>query len=1056
MAIINEFIDALTIEIDALKKGKGGSIVTVYNGELIRQTLDLHIYKFRLENFLVAIDDTPASLEVNGKEYECNIISIVGQQVQISVEQKLGERIPMAKIKTNTWYLLESLKNKYEDNLSSQSRFENSNKLFEDQNSNIDGSHFETSYSRNGNPTNKSQHKAIKSSINEFISIIWGPPGTGKTVTVAKAIESHLNLGRKVLLLSHSNNAVDQALIKVAAQMKNTYYPEGQIVRLGTPKPEMLSTIEAEFPLVLIEKIAEFKSQELIKEKEELTRQIVRIEETRKSFEFIITLNYEIENLAKQLNNLLSEKSAQEEKIESAESDIETLNDEIKEFKNKLIKAKEAGFLKRTFLGLDPEKIEAKLKSSTSSVSIKSNQLSNLGEQLKQLNQSIKSFKLERDIKERELSKQLINIDKTLSEVQSELNEFDSARAEIQAMLDEINKAIEEIKVKILSDAKLVATTLTKSYIAKEIETIDFDILIVDEVSMAPMPMLYWAASKVKKGITIVGDFKQLPPICISDDDLAKKWLGRSIFDQLGISEISKARERVKLLDIQYRMNPAISEIPRTHIYENLLKDGETANDKWKDDGFIGETPICLIDTSPHNPWCSQLEAGGRFNLISALVCVNLVEKISDSFTNEESIGIITPYRNQARLILKILEEREISNSNVRVNTVHSFQGGEETAIIFDSVEGEGAKKWSMINEFNNVESAKLLLNVAMTRAESKLYVVANCDFISRNFDSNCLFMDVLRHFISKGTEIKSTELISDLRDENFDCWIEKFNFLEDRPENFGISYTGEEFWPAFHNDLAHAQNELIIFSPFLTSDRFGKLHLIFTQLLNKGINIYLITLPPNQQPIAMQGSKEVIIKLREMGVTVKFRQSMHEKIAIIDREFKWIGSLNILSHNSNKEYMERVKGESSANEIFDKFDLEELLINRNINGGFCPTCQAKGETNFIVPKYSRRNRQHFYSCEKWSSECHFTANIKIKTLDDVEQDSTGRRKKRSTPIKQSTQRQPTSTNSEEQTDLFGNKTVGRQWESKLLYWSSVELSGYTYSRKKNAWWKRK
>ncbi|MEI6749677.1 MAG: hypothetical protein WCM93_11000 [Bacteroidota bacterium] len=79
MAIINEFIDALAIEIDTLKKGKGGNIVTVINGELIRQTLDLYIYQFTLENFLIALDDTPANIEVNGKDYDCNIISVTGQ-----------------------------------------------------------------------------------------------------------------------------------------------------------------------------------------------------------------------------------------------------------------------------------------------------------------------------------------------------------------------------------------------------------------------------------------------------------------------------------------------------------------------------------------------------------------------------------------------------------------------------------------------------------------------------------------------------------------------------------------------------------------------------------------------------------------------------------------------------------------------------------------------------------------------------------------------------------------------------------------------------------------
>jgi ATP-dependent exoDNAse (exonuclease V) alpha subunit len=270
MTIIKEFIDALKIEIDALKRGTGGSILTVYNGELIRKTLELFIYQFTLENFLIALDDTPANIEVNGKEYDCDIISVTGQQVQIAIKQKLSERIPVAKIKTNTWYLLERLRKKYEENLNSQSRFENSNKLFQDDRSKIDGGIFKTSYSLNGKDhPNPYQQKAIESSINDFLSIIWGPPGTGKTQTIAKAIECHLNIGRKVLLLSHSNNAVDQALLKVAGQMKKTYYRKGQLVRLGTPKSEMSTKYEEEeCTLVMIDKIAEFKSKELVKEKQ--------------------------------------------------------------------------------------------------------------------------------------------------------------------------------------------------------------------------------------------------------------------------------------------------------------------------------------------------------------------------------------------------------------------------------------------------------------------------------------------------------------------------------------------------------------------------------------------------------------------------------------------------------------------------------------------------------------------------------------------------------------------------------------------------------------------
>lgn len=1058
MTIVREFIDALAIEIETLKDGKGGSIVTVYNGELIRQTVDLFIYQFTLENFLVALDDTPANIEVNNKEYDCDIISVTGQQVQLAIKQKLGEVIPVAKIKTNTWYLLERLKKKYEDNLNTQSRFENSNKLFNDDRSQIDGGNFYTSYSINSTkPPNPFQHKAIESSINDFLSIIWGPPGTGKTKTIALAIECHLNLGRKVLLLSHSNNAVDQALLEVVGQMKKTYYKEGQLVRLGTPKPEMSDKFEKEdFSMVMIEKIAEFKSRELIIEKQNLNFRFETIRVLKQSFDNIIFLNLEIEKINSQLDQSDTEIKILELKEVTIKQELTKIKNQIQELQAKLLKAQNSGFLKRRFLGLDPAKIEANLKSTNSIFRIKTNQLRNIEEQLGQLNQLIQPLLIAKINHETELSKQLLIIGKSFSDVQRELIEFENEFKQLQIRLDEINKALEEIKIQVLKDAKLVATTLTKSYIAKEIEYIEFDILLVDEVSMAPMPMLYWAASKIKKGITIIGDFKQLPPICVAKDDLAKKWLGRSIFDELHISEISRAVNRVQPLFIQYRMHPHISELVSKRIYDDRLEDHPSVNAKTKADSVAGNSAVCLIDTSIHNPWCSQLEAGGRFNLISALICVSLAEKIKESFNINESIGIITPYRSQARLILKIAEDRGILSKNLRVNTIHSFQGGEETAIIFDSVEGQGAKKWSMVNEYDNTESAKLLLNVAFTRAEKKLYVVANTDYIKKTFQSNTFFMDVLRHIIAKGKEVSSSEIIGDLRDENFEYWASRLNGFENGQENFGSNYDDQDFWVAFNNDLAKTNSELIIFSPYLTSDRLGKLYLKFSQLLSKGIQISVITLAPNDR-LQLKGATEVVAKMKAMNIIVKFREGMHEKIAIIDRKIEWTGSLNILSHNTRKEFMKRFEGESTVKELFHRFDLEELLYSPNLNGEFCPECKRMGKINFIRPKIYFR--QSFYSCTGYP-DCTFTANIRVRTLEELENRQTdrnanGNRRRQRTTNTRNTENADNQNNGFT-VDLFGNVTPGMQWESKKLFWSSVKLPGYSYSNKKNAWWKKK
>jgi superfamily I DNA and/or RNA helicase len=710
---------------------------------------------------------------------------------------------------------------------------------------------------------------------------------------------------------------------------------------------------------------------------QELNQQLQKIKESKQYYDDIIYLNFEIEKINSQLEKTISEIKVLESKVSSSKNELFQIQNQISKLKEKLLKGQRSGFLKRTFLGLDPIKIEANLKNANSILTIKTNELKNFEEQLKQLNQNIQQLRAAKNKNQTELSMQLSKLGKSISNIQKEVKNFDNKVKQLQIRLDEINNALEEIKIQILKDAKLVATTLTKSYLSKEIENIEFDILLVDEAGMAPMPMLYWAASKIKKGITIVGDFKQLPPICVSDDELAMKWLGRSIFDELNISEIGRALNRVQPLFRQYRMHPHISEIVNKRIYENRLEDDESVKNKTKTDSVAGSSAVCLIDTSIHNPWCSQLETRGRFNFISALICVSLAEKISKSLGQNETLGIITPYRPQVQLILKISEDMGIlNNTKIRINTVHSFQGGEETVIIFDSVEGEGAKKWSMINEYNNGESAKLLLNVAFTRAETKLYVVANCNYITNTFESNTLFMDVLRHINARGKVINSTEIIADLRDENFDYWATKLNSLEDKAENIDSNYDDQEFWVAFHNDLAKANSELIIFSPYLTSERLGKLHLKFSQLLSKGIRIAVITLAPNDR-LQLKGAREVVAKLKSMNIIVKFREGMHEKIAIIDRKIEWSGSLNILSHNSRKEYMKRIEGENTVKELFKRFNLEELLYRPNLNGETCPRCG----TNFIRPKKHFGNL--FYSCSGYP-DCDFTANIRIRTLDEL------------------------------------------------------------------------
>jgi hypothetical protein len=369
--LAEELIQALNEEVETLKnprgRGRSGNTTKVFNGRFLREVSVLNVYVFNLENFLTALDDSPAEIEINNLRYNAQILLTQGLEVEIGIERYSGKFIAEAMLYTNSWYLLELLKKKLADPNNSQRKtdFALSESLFLGTLSNSKSSNASQttiSYSLGEKPPNEAQKRAIEASYSFPLSIVWGPPGTGKTRTVASAVEAHLNAGRSVLLVSHANNAVDEALEDIANHLKgSSFYQGGKLVRLGKSQEDHLKILEREFPLVILDNIAEKLGEALSKEKHTLENEKIQIDNIFLKINNILISLAKAKALSHELNDTKTSLSDTLHKVEATKLKLIQIEEQQKKHQVRLQEAQSAGAFKRFLTGLQPEKIQLEI-----------------------------------------------------------------------------------------------------------------------------------------------------------------------------------------------------------------------------------------------------------------------------------------------------------------------------------------------------------------------------------------------------------------------------------------------------------------------------------------------------------------------------------------------------------------------------------------------------------------------------------------------------------------------------------------------------------------------
>ena len=578
---------------------------------------------------------------------------------------------------------------------------------------------------------NESQLEAVENAFSSQISIIEGPPGTGKTQTILNIIANILVNKKTVAIVSNNNPAVENVYEKM--KKKELDY---LVAKLGSSnnKTEFFSALK-EVPLynsdseaITIEEIDEI----LVKVRTGLTTQNIVAQLIAEISELSIEKKhleewYE-ENERGSLMNVGRYKLSPE-KTSDLLAYMNFLSPKKLSFKERVRLLLDFRIFRTKFLDTYTERINF----------IYSLQYYYYEIKLQQKEQQLEKYK--NDLKKDNFKQLLEDLtDKSMRYLNQELSKTIPLNSSFTS--DNYKKDFSNF----IKRFPIIGSS-THSIINSIADGAVLDYVIIDEASqqdIVPGILSLGCA----KNIIVVGDRKQLPHIPEKTDiAVPSKYYDCTKYSLLdSFVKLFNDQVPITLLKEHYRCHPKIIQFCNQQFYNNKLIP-MTIDE--------GESSIQLITTSKGN------HARKRTNLreIESLIEVGRSDEID--------IGFIAPYNNQVNLAGAYLPEKYARA------TIHKFQGRECKEIIFSTVLD---KKENNQNSINFVDDPHLV-NVAVSRAINKFTLVTGDDVFTRNNRSLAALVRYIKYY-APDDHVHDSPVISafDLLYNEYDRSLEKLN----------------------------------------------------------------------------------------------------------------------------------------------------------------------------------------------------------------------------------------------------------------------------------------
>lgn len=578
--------------------------------------------------------------------------------------------------------------------------------------------------------SNQSQKEAIINAIENEISVIEGPPGTGKTTTILSLIANFFMQGKKIIVVSKNNSAVNNIIEEYEKLDIPPFYVRfGESKKIMPKLQENADSILNDLKNNYSKKVTyNFDPNELQTLKNELTSKEKHLHE-------YMILNNSLKELKNQ--NRYMSKKMKCYNFDSAftEKELNHLTPNLGNFKNinqiiLLSKKEKLYFWNKIFIKLkyhlDTNNIEQKLI--------------NLKHILGEIYLNKEMAKLEKN----NLEENIKNLKKEIATLYTKYNNV-CKKAFHQKLSDTINTNLEKIEnspnihwqSKLYSAFPVVLTTADaflfnfKTLIENNNQV---DCIIIDEATQCDvitgLPLLFLA-----KQLVVVGDIKQLSAITSNKENPFSKYIDPK--HQQKDNSFLKSIQDVfsppsKLLKEHYRCDFNIINFCNKFYYNNDLQIYTDSN--------YDSMKIVNVNTQKA---CDK----GKKSYFNEREIITLQDLTK---TNDLSkTFFITPFATQGDLLKDTFLEEN-------AGTIHTFQGKGNDFVYFNTVfnDLEMCEKHikSKFNMFTNE-----LVNVAVSRAKKQFTLVGDIDFFKK-YPADCKEIKHLIDYIEiYGEEIKDT-----------------------------------------------------------------------------------------------------------------------------------------------------------------------------------------------------------------------------------------------------------------------------------------------------------